>query len=184
MTDFFEQAFAYMLANEGIQYINDPADSGGPTKFGITKKTYENYLLKPVSELDMQHLDLQTAKSIYRKFYWDALNLHSVSQIGIAICIFDTGVLYGTKTAAITAQKAAVFCGATLKFDGLLGDKSVGVLNILNQREFLGYFRGLIIERIFRIISENPKNVKYQVGWLNRANKLETLSSVIPVGIA
>lgn len=57
----FERAFSCVLQNEGV-YVNDPSDSGGETKYGISKRSYPN--------LDIKNLTLEEAKKIYFCDYW------------------------------------------------------------------------------------------------------------------
>jgi len=54
--DAFEVALNFVLKWEG-GYVNDPRDSGGETKFGISKKAYPN--------LDIKNLTQQQAGEIY-----------------------------------------------------------------------------------------------------------------------
>ena len=57
----FDRAFRFLIGEEG-GYVNDPADPGGETKFGISKRAYP--------QLDIKSLTLDQAKAIYRRDYW------------------------------------------------------------------------------------------------------------------
>jgi len=84
MSDF-DAAIAFVIAQEG-GYVNDPRDPGGETKFGISKRAYPT--------LDIANLTVDDAKAIYKRDYWDALNLDSRPQ-GEALAILDTAVNCG-----------------------------------------------------------------------------------------
>lgn len=173
----FERAFAYLLKNEGLTFVNDKDDAGGPTKFGVTKKTYENFIGREVSVEEMNNLTIGTVKLLYMKEYWESLFLDKVQQLNIAIAVFDTGVLYGIGVAASLAQRTVNIYGGTLKVDGVIGEESVKALDTVHQGDFLRMYRSLILARIETVISVNPQDKKFRIGWVKRANKLLDLSS-------
>jgi lysozyme family protein len=61
MRESFPAAVAFVLAREG-GYSNDPADPGGETKFGISKRAYPHE--------DIANLTEDRAKEIYCSDYW------------------------------------------------------------------------------------------------------------------
>lgn len=176
MNVFFDDAFNYLLRNEGTTFTDDPTDSGGPTKFGITKKAYELFLGHSVDVSEIRSLTIPQAKPFYFDRYWKTLSCQKLTSRAISICIFDSGVLYGVANAGILAQKAASANGFALKFDGILGDKSIAALNAIQEEDFLKSFHSLLLERIEWIVKVNPKNVVYQKGWTDRADRLLRLS--------
>ncbi len=88
------------LANEG-GYVNNPADKGGETIWGITKETAVANGYKRA----MKDMPLAYAKSIYKKEYWDTLRLDEVNNQVIAEIAFDIGVNAGVGTAAKMLQE-------------------------------------------------------------------------------
>jgi lysozyme family protein len=64
----FDAAFAALMGNEGT-YSNNPADPGGETMYGITKRT----ALKHGYTGEMRDLPLDLAKSIAKAEYWDTI---------------------------------------------------------------------------------------------------------------
>ncbi len=181
MNRYFDEAFAYILKNEGVDYTNDPKDSGGPTKFGITQRDFEIYIGRIVPAIEIKEMHIDIAKSFYFNRYWKFLLCDHLDRAGIAICIFDTSILYGVGTAALLAQRTVSLCGATLKLDAVVGDKTVDALNIVPVEAFLNAFHGLVLARIDTVITENPKNEVYRKGWTSRANRLLTLINIDPV---
>ena len=61
----FKAAFQLVIANEG-EYVNDPQDPGGETKFGISKRSYP--------QLDIKNLTIDQAQNIYKTDFWDKIN--------------------------------------------------------------------------------------------------------------
>ncbi len=81
----FDSAFAIVVGEEG-NYVNDPNDPGGETKFGISKRSYPN--------LDIRQLTLDQAKAIYERDYWRALSCDQLPW-DIALLTFDAAVNQG-----------------------------------------------------------------------------------------
>ena len=95
--DAFEVALNFVLKWEG-GYVNDPRDSGGETKFGISKKAYPN--------LDIKNLTQQQAGEIYRSDYWEKAGCEGIST-PLNLVVFDTAVNCGVKKAGEMLK----FCG-------------------------------------------------------------------------
>lgn len=177
MKALFEAALNYVFENESTLYTDNPHDSGGPTKFGVTLWTYSAFLGRSVLPQEIEELTLDKVKPFYWARYWSPLNCNQIMQAPIAVCLFDSAVLYGVGTAGIFAQKALVQCGASLKFDGVIGDKSIAAFNSTKVDDFLKSFHGLILQRIDAVIKLDPKNEVFRNGWTNRANRLLTLGT-------
>lgn len=180
MTETFEFAFNYLIKNEGTQFVNDPADSGGATKFGITQAHYAVFSGLGVSTHDMEALTIEDAKKFYFAEYWQFLKLDKLVSPVVATCIFDSSVLYGVIPAGMMAQRAANFCGADLKADGILGSKSIAALNLCDEKKFLEAFHSHLIERIDQLVVISPKNIKFFKGWVARADRLLSLDGLTP----
>ena len=58
----FDKAFDLVVGLEG-GYSNDSADSGGATRWGISKRSHPN--------LDITTLTIENAKEIYAEEYWN-----------------------------------------------------------------------------------------------------------------
>lgn len=88
-TPIFDKCFSIVIGNEG-GYINDSRDSGGETKFGISKRAYP--------DVSIPDLDEATAKSIYMKDYFVRVGADKVPYFR-ALVLFDTSVLHGVSWA-------------------------------------------------------------------------------------
>jgi lysozyme family protein len=108
MTDNFELCLKLMLAHEG-NFVNDPRDSGGMTNLGVTKRVWEEWLGRPVSEKEMRALTPTMVAPLYKRKYWDACRADEL-VLGFDYCVFDVSVNSGTGRAIKLLQQTV---GAT-----------------------------------------------------------------------
>lgn len=92
----FNVAFTRLLGHEG-QYVNNPADPGGETNWGISKRSYP--------ELDIKNLQRWDAEKIYRRDFWNKINGDKLPD-GVAFQLFDFAVNSGCETAVRYLQRA------------------------------------------------------------------------------
>ena len=90
----FEQALRLVLKHEG-GYVNHPADPGGATNYGITLAVYRQHINPNATADDVRRMNIEHAKAIYRKSYWNALGCDQLPG-GVDYAIFDYGVNSGT----------------------------------------------------------------------------------------
>jgi hypothetical protein len=93
----FEFLVNIILKHEG-GYVNDPADPGGETKFGISKRAYPNLDIKNLTRID--------AIAIYKRDYYDKLGVGLLDDIRLAYQYFDMGVNGGIGRAKKIMEKA------------------------------------------------------------------------------
>lgn len=106
MSGVFERAFGHVIGVEG-GYVNDPADPGGETKFGISARAYPGR--------DIGNLTIETAREIYRRDYWDRCRCDGLPPM-LAVAVFDCAVNQGCRPAGRFLQRAL---GVTA--DGAIG---------------------------------------------------------------
>jgi lysozyme family protein len=124
MSEWFEKAFAQVVGIEG-RYVNDPADSGGATKYGITEAVARRHGYQG----PMAALPLATAQAIYRADYWEAMNLDAVAGISgpVALELFEQGVNMGIAQAGKHFQRALnVLNGQSVYYPDVLVDGKIG----------------------------------------------------------
>jgi len=92
----FLQMFDRLLGNEG-GYVNNPADPGGETNWGISKRQYPS--------VDIKNLTKEEAEDIYYRDFWQPLNLDTVHAWN-AFNIFDAAVNHGIPNAVRILQEA------------------------------------------------------------------------------
>ena len=153
----FEAAFAKTLKFEGC-YVDDPADPGGETKFGISKRAYP--------DLDIEALSEGDAGEIYRRDYWTRCRYGEIQNAAIAIEIFDVAVVCGPRRANMMLQEAARRAnGHHLEVDGILGDRTLGEINKCESpAHLLAELRLQEVEYFLRL-----NRPKYLAGWIRRA---------------
>src|SRR5690554_3443373 len=98
----FETEVEKILRREG-GYVNHPADRGGETNFGISKKANP--------DVDVRNLTREQAVELYRSRYWDAAQVDSFPE-HMRGAIFDAAVHHGPGTARDWAARAGDDAGA------------------------------------------------------------------------
>lgn len=154
-------------------YVNDPADSGGATNYGITEKTARanGYLG------DMRNLPLATARQIYRDEYLVKPGFADLPS-DVAAELFDTGVNMGPAKATEFLQRATnALNGSGLSVDGRMGPATKSAVKAyLSSRsnassilvKALNCLQGV---RYIEIVEGKPTQRKFINGWL--ANRVE-----------
>jgi len=156
----FETAVKKTLAHEG-GYVNDVHDSGGETKFGISKRQYPDIDIKNLTELE--------AISIYKKDYWDPYHFDKLKDQEVADKMFDMAVLVGPKTAISLMQKAIWYYDPTIVVDGILGPITLKAINTFIDHILEDYDTELC-DHFLKVVTNNPKNQIYLHGWLERVD--------------
>lgn len=181
----FDICFNYLiLKDESSKYVNNPNDSGGPTRWGITKKTYADFFHRNIEDIpdsEIEQMPPTVAKQIYTALYWFPLSCDKILDLGFACALFDCEVLYGVGTIGIIMQKALISCGVAIKLDGHFGDRSAEALNGFvgggdqNRRSLMRALQDQLIDRADEIIAAHPKDEVFRNGWIARTNRLDNL---------
>ena len=81
----FQKSLKFVLKHEG-EYVNDPNDSGGETKWGISKRAYP--------KLDIKNLTPEQAADCYWRDYWVASG--AVNMVfPFSTVVFDSAINCG-----------------------------------------------------------------------------------------
>lgn len=145
----FEQAFKWLMIDEG-GYTNDPADSGGATKWGITIGDYRKYIKANATPEDVKTLTQAQAKTIYKSKYWDAVDGDNLPS-GVDNACFNYGVLAG-----IGRPKADLKRFAEIKEPHKLIDAICD-----EMKQFLN-----------NLATNRPKDERFRKGWNLRVDRL------------
>lgn len=171
MSDF-NRAFEVILEYEG-GYSDDKDDRGGKTRFGIT----EDAARRNGYAGDMKELPLETARDIYKREYWDAINLDKILDYKTALEVFDVAVNMGVGTAARMLQRALNLLNRNekswndLKVDGIIGEETLRVINNLPDQDYPPLYKlinGLQLIKYIDITTYNPTQERFLRGWLKR----------------
>lgn len=117
----WERAIAFVLSYEGSTYENDPNDSGGETKFGISKKSYPNE--------DIKNLTLERTQEIYRNDYWNQMLGEKLPE-KLAVAVFDCAVNQGL-IRSIRLLQAML----NVDVDGVMGPKTLQAAALITDKE-------------------------------------------------
>ena len=145
----FDKAFALTVGVEG-GYVNDPADPGGETKYGISHRAYP--------DIDIKALTLDQAKDIYRRDYWQAASCDSMPE-RIGHLVFDCAVHHGVKTAIKLLQRALKVAD-----DGEFGPITRGTLTARDTNETADL---LMAQRMLYLMTCSAWPT-YKLGWAKR----------------
>lgn len=155
-------------------YVNDPADSGGPTKYGITQNTLSSWIGRRATVEDVKALSIDTATEIYTSEYYFKPRIDQMPE-AIQDIALDTSVLHGPYNAVRMIQNVINASGiAAVDTDGVAGPETLKALGEA-YNEMQGYFINAIVdERIAfyeKLVARKPSQKKFLTGWENRANK-------------
>jgi len=137
-------------------YVNDPTDAGGETKFGISKRSYPS--------VDIKNLTPEQAIEIYKKDYWDNVNIGLLSNEKVASKVFDIGVNMGSGVAIRFLQQIA-----GVKEDGILGKDTAFAINTRPAEYVIDELCRRQLLRYADIVIKKPEQIKFLKGWINRA---------------
>ena len=157
MADFNTAVTKTLIHEGGSRVTDDPDDSGGLTKYGISQRSYPN--------LDIRNLTEEQAKDVYKRDYWDKVSGDKITDQQVAENLFDTAVNMGPKTASRLAQIALDL----VPVDGIIGPNSIKAINAAAPETFMAEFTIAKIARYAHICNKNKSQKKYLLGWINRA---------------
>ena len=118
MRENFNKCLEMVLEHEG-GYVNNENDRGGMTNLGVTRRVYEDWVDRPVSEQEMRDLTPEDVAPIYRKNYADRIHFDSLPS-GLDWACLDWAINSGASRPAKAIQRAV---GATA--DGVIGPKTL-----------------------------------------------------------
>lgn len=128
----FNKAFDHIILVEG-GYSDNPLDSGGKTKYGVTESLARKYGYTG----RMSDLSLDKARAIYKSHFWDAMMLDEVCEVApkVALEMFDTGVNMGVGRAVKFLQRSLNVLNNRESYhnditaDGIMGNNTLKSLN-------------------------------------------------------
>jgi lysozyme family protein len=173
-----------VIARESDKFTNNPNDSGGPTKYGITQASLSRYLGRPATIIDVQSLDKRTAREFY---FWKHVHEPEFDKVvaidePIGAELIDTGVLCGPARAAIFLQRglnAFNLRGShypDLQVDGDVGPATRAALRayiakrgVTGSRVLIGCMNSQLGNYLLELVERRPKDEDFAFGWfLNR----------------
>ncbi|WP_374141432.1 glycosyl hydrolase 108 family protein [Leptotrichia hongkongensis] len=164
----FERIFDYLLRVEG-GYSNDENDKGGKTTWGITEEEAREFGYTG----DMRNLTKDFAKNIYLKKYYLGNKLDKVVNDKVALSICDWAINSGRNGIKNVQIAINQLRNANLDVDGIIGNKTLEVLNATDPGKFLEVYHNL--QRIYyrSKIEADSTQERFLTGWLNRIERKE-----------
>lgn len=127
----FPAALAKVLVHEG-GYVNHPADPGGETNRGVTKRVYDAYRKgKGLKARSVRSITTDEVRDIYDRQYWDAVK-GDLLPSGVDFVVFDGAVNSGPGQSIKWLQRA-LQPGYAGKVDGVIGVATLTALKSTND---------------------------------------------------
>jgi lysozyme family protein len=157
-------------------YSNNPADTGGETFKGVSRKNNPNWsgwvIIDAIKATNPPSLNvalnqngdlLQNIMSFYQVNYWDVIRTGDINDQQTANQVFDTAVNCGTGTAARFLQQAA---GVTA--DRIIGSVSIAAVNAANSQNLYDQFLSYRKQYYLDIITRSPSQAQFEHSWFAR----------------
>lgn len=172
----FELAIPIVLRHEG-GFVNNPADPGGATNFGVSLRwlvakgllTQLEHDEGDVTQDAVQAVKLMSqaeAEGFYKQYWWTPGGYENILAQMVANKIFDTAVNMGTTRAVNFAQKIV---GITPPYTGHLGPLTLAGINKMPTPIFLASYQNAQAAFYRALVAEKPQMAQFLNGWLNRA---------------
>lgn len=141
-------------------YVNDPADTGGETKFGVAKNANPT--------LNIKTLTWEDTKAVYFKKYWLAASCDKLPP-KVASIVFDSAINHGVGRATKFLQQAA-----GVATDGDIGPVTLAKISSADQNGLCSKIADLRVKFYKDIVAAKPTQAKFLNGWLRRIDEVRT----------
>jgi lysozyme family protein len=162
----WEVAVDFVLKMEG-GYTVDPADPGGETNWGISKKSYPN--------LDIKNLTMDQAKDIYFKDFWQPCACDQLPS-GFAVAVFDTAVNQGINMAIRLLQIVV-----DVNVDGVIGPQTITAAFKTDPQKIKKFLAERLLSYV-RLMQTKPNLFVFAINWFHRVLSLEELITNLKIG--
>jgi lysozyme family protein len=153
-------------------FANDPTDHGGATNMGVTLATWQKvgYDKDGDGDIDVDDIRLLTRADVMMvltKFYWNRWRADEICNQSIADILVDWLWCSG-KWGIVIPQRIL-----GLESDGIVGPATIEAVCNADQQ----VFHGQVVEarkKFFEaIITRDPSQERFHIGWLNRLNDFQ-----------
>ena len=162
----FDDALRKLLAHEG-GFVNHPADPGGMTNLGVTRKVWEEFTGKASSEAEMRALTPATVGPLYKTRYWDAVKGDELPA-GVDYCVFDAAVNSGARQASKWLQRAV-----SVGDDGAIGKVTIAAVASFPAADVVNRFNA---QRLI-FLHGLPAFATFGKGWTRRVNEVQEVAT-------
>jgi hypothetical protein len=162
MSNSFKECLDLVLKSEG-GYVNNPADPGGMTNLGVTKRVWEEYTGHEADEKEMRSLTPEKVAPLYEQKYWRPC-YGEVLPRGLDFVVFSMGVNAGPGRSVKLLQQSI----------GCVPDSIIGPTT---RSLILGSDSTTLIAKFSEARREYYRSLKtfpvFGKGWLARVDKEE-----------
>lgn len=155
-------------------YVDNPADRGGPTKYGVTQATLGHHRGNVASASDVKNLTEMEAISIYRGAFWTPLGFHRVPSKNVALVLFAHTIHTGPTSAFKALQKSINRAFNTNLFvDGIFGPNTeIQLASAIKKNDALLCRKLLQNAQEFysQLCENNESQLVFLRGWLRRSH--------------
>ena len=130
MKENFDSALKAILHHEG-GFVNHPADPGGMTNLGVTKRVWEEWVGHDVDEKAMRALTPEIVGPMYKAKYWDKIKGDDLPT-GVDYAVFDAAVNSGPGRAAKWLQSCV-----GVEPDGGIGPKTLAAVASFEPKQLV-----------------------------------------------
>jgi lysozyme family protein len=163
-------SIAKTIVKEG-GYVNNPNDSGGATKYGVTQR---DIIGLPGFPVDVKDLTTDQATDYYEFHYWAKfggaghfaqINFPMIEAQSVMDKVFDMAVLFGVGE-AVTLIEGVL----QLVEDGLFGPHDLVAVNEADPASLLQSYKTAFVSHAIGIVNARPKDREFLAGWIHRVN--------------
>lgn len=168
MKENFDAALKAILHHEG-GYVNHPRDPGGMTNLGVTKRVWEEWVKREVTEAEMRALTPELVGPLYKQMYWDRVRGDELPD-GVDYIVFDTAVNSGPGRAIRFLQGCV---GAEM--DGALGPKTMAAVKAADPKQLVEDYA----KRRLSFLQDLPTWDTFGRGWGRRVAEVQNTASTM-----
>ncbi|MEM2159510.1 MAG: glycosyl hydrolase 108 family protein [Candidatus Nitrosotenuis sp.] len=144
-------------------YVNDSADKGGETKFGVAKNSHPS--------VNIKRMTLKDAMSIYEKGYWEAGHADELSD-KLGVLHFDSCVNHGISRGIKMLQEAL-----GTRADGVFGKNTLSAIQTIDEDKAIENYLNIRTRYFNNLALRDPSQNRFLNGWLARVESIRTLLS-------
>jgi len=159
----FKTCLDLVLKSEG-GYVNNPADPGGMTNLGVTKRVWEEFTGHGADEKEIRNLTPEKVAPLYEQKYWRPC-YGEVLPRGLDFVVFSMAINAGPGR-SIKLLQSAIGCVP----DGSIGPTTRSLISASNTATLIAKFSEARRE-YYKSLKTFPIFGK---GWLNRVDKEES----------
>jgi len=166
MKENFDSALAAILHHEG-GFVNHPADPGGMTNLGVTKRVWEEWVGHEVDEKTMRALTPETVAPMYKTKYWDRIRGDDLPT-GVDYIVFDAAINSGPGRASKWLQQCV---GAVP--DGAIGAGTLGKVAAMPAEDIVEKYQQIRLE----FLQSLPTWETFGKGWGRRVQEVQVTAA-------